>query len=132
MSQKNDIEWTDATWNPVSGCSKVSPGCAHCYAERLSLRFGHSVSAVDQRSIERLQRMKDYLFSNPEWTHADQHIAAAWHRLRTGAGTARDQHLLRHETAEMWYRTHVLDAHGPAHAAANRWWNRQALVEQWQ
>jgi protein gp37 len=42
VSQKSDIEWTDATWNPVAGCSKVSPGCAHCYAERLSLRFGHS------------------------------------------------------------------------------------------
>jgi protein gp37 len=42
MSDKSAIEWTDATWNPVTGCSKVSPGCAHCYAERLSLRFGHS------------------------------------------------------------------------------------------
>src|SRR3990167_6333888 len=36
------IEWTDATWNPVTGCSKVSPGCAHCYAETLSLRRGWS------------------------------------------------------------------------------------------
>ena len=36
------IEWTDATWNPVTGCSKVSPGCDHCYAETLSLRFGWS------------------------------------------------------------------------------------------
>ncbi len=36
------IEWTDATWNPTTGCSKVSPGCAHCYAETLSLRFGWS------------------------------------------------------------------------------------------
>ena len=43
MSDKSAIEWTDATWNPVTGCSKVSPGCAHCYAERLSLRFGRSV-----------------------------------------------------------------------------------------
>jgi protein gp37 len=43
VSDKSAIEWTDATWNPVTGCSKVSPGCAHCYAERLSLRFGHSV-----------------------------------------------------------------------------------------
>jgi len=34
------IEWTDATWNPVTGCSKVSPGCARCYAEALSRRFG--------------------------------------------------------------------------------------------
>jgi len=31
------IEWTNETWNPVTGCSKVSPGCAHCYAERLAL-----------------------------------------------------------------------------------------------
>jgi protein gp37 len=43
LSDKSAIEWTDATWNPVTGCSKVSPGCAHCYAETLSLRFGHSV-----------------------------------------------------------------------------------------
>lgn len=32
----------EATWNPVTGCSKVSPGCAHCYAETLSRRFGWS------------------------------------------------------------------------------------------
>lgn len=36
------IEWTEKTWNPVTGCSKVSPGCDHCYAETLSLRFGWS------------------------------------------------------------------------------------------
>lgn len=42
MSQQSAIEWTDATWNPVTGCSKVSPGCAHCYAETLSLRRGWS------------------------------------------------------------------------------------------
>ena len=33
------IEWTDATWNPVTGCTKVSPGCAHCYAETFAERF---------------------------------------------------------------------------------------------
>lgn len=42
MSDNSPIEWTDATWNPVTGCSKVSPGCANCYAETLSLRFGWS------------------------------------------------------------------------------------------
>jgi protein gp37 len=42
MSDKTGIAWTDATWNPVTGCSKVSPGCAHCYAEALSKRFGRS------------------------------------------------------------------------------------------
>ena len=43
MSDRTTIEWTEATWNPVTGCSKVSPGCAHCYAEALSLRFGRSL-----------------------------------------------------------------------------------------
>ena len=33
------IEWTDATWNPVSGCSKISAGCANCYAERMAFRL---------------------------------------------------------------------------------------------
>lgn len=33
------IEWTDSTWNPVRGCTKVSPGCKHCYAERFAERF---------------------------------------------------------------------------------------------
>ena len=34
------IEWTDETWNPITGCTKVSPGCDHCYAERITNRFG--------------------------------------------------------------------------------------------
>ena len=39
MSDQTGIEWTDATWNPATGCSKVSPGCKNCYAERLALRL---------------------------------------------------------------------------------------------
>jgi protein gp37 len=39
MSIQSTIEWTDATWNPVRGCTKVSPGCAHCYAEVFAERF---------------------------------------------------------------------------------------------
>ena len=39
MSGQSAIEWTQATWNPVTGCSKVSPGCAHCYAETFAERF---------------------------------------------------------------------------------------------
>ena len=39
MSAQSNIEWTDATWNPVRGCTKVSPGCKHCYAETLAERF---------------------------------------------------------------------------------------------
>ncbi len=39
MGDKSAIEWTDATWNPVTGCTKVGPGCDHCYAERIAERF---------------------------------------------------------------------------------------------
>lgn len=39
MSDKSKIEWTDATWNPVRGCTKISPGCLHCYAETFAERF---------------------------------------------------------------------------------------------
>ena len=39
MATNSNIEWTDATWNPVTGCTKISPGCKHCYAERLAKRL---------------------------------------------------------------------------------------------
>jgi protein gp37 len=39
MSDRSRIEWTDATWNPVRGCTKITPGCAHCYAETFAERF---------------------------------------------------------------------------------------------
>lgn len=39
MSSQSSIEWTNATWNPVTGCTKVSPGCVHCYAERFAERW---------------------------------------------------------------------------------------------
>ncbi len=39
MSDHSSIEWTDATWNPVRGCTKISPGCTHCYAETFAERF---------------------------------------------------------------------------------------------
>lgn len=39
MGSKSSIEWTESTWNPVTGCSKISAGCQHCYAERMALRL---------------------------------------------------------------------------------------------
>ncbi|MEW6074197.1 MAG: phage Gp37/Gp68 family protein [Planctomycetota bacterium] len=39
MAQGSGIEWTEATWNPVTGCTKVSPGCKYCYAERMAMRL---------------------------------------------------------------------------------------------
>ncbi len=55
---KTSIEWTDETWNPVTGCTKVSPGCAHCYAERLFPRaYGKDRKFTDiQLHPERLSK----------------------------------------------------------------------------
>lgn len=39
MATKSSIEWTESTWNPLTGCSKISPGCKHCYAERMAKRL---------------------------------------------------------------------------------------------
>lgn len=39
MATRSSIEWTESTWNPLTGCNKVSPGCKHCYAERMAMRL---------------------------------------------------------------------------------------------
>jgi protein gp37 len=49
MATQSEIEWTEATWNPVTGCDKVSPGCAHCYAERMAKRL----QGMGQRNYKR-------------------------------------------------------------------------------
>lgn len=46
MARGSGIEWTESTWNPVTGCTKVSPGCKHCYAERMAERL----QAMGQRN----------------------------------------------------------------------------------
>jgi protein gp37 len=56
VSDHSAIEWTDATWNPVRGCTKISPGCAHCYAETFAERFrgvaGHAYErGFDLRTV---------------------------------------------------------------------------------
>ena len=57
MSTNSRIEWTDATWNPVTGCTKVSPGCDHCYAERVTERFhGKGSFATVRLHPERLDQ----------------------------------------------------------------------------
>lgn len=49
MSTNSTIEWTESTWNPVTGCSKISPGCRNCYAERMAKRL----QAMGQRNYSR-------------------------------------------------------------------------------
>lgn len=62
MSDKSKIEWTDATWNPIRGCSKVSEGCRNCYAERVAARF-----AGEGMPYEGLAEMTQH---GPRWTGA--------------------------------------------------------------
>ena len=52
MSASSKIEWTDATWNPIRGCTKVSPGCAHCYAETFAERFRGVAGHPYQRGFD--------------------------------------------------------------------------------
>lgn len=52
MGDKTGIEWTDATWNPVTGCDKVSPGCDHCYAETLAERFRRTPGHYYERGFD--------------------------------------------------------------------------------
>ncbi len=54
MADKSAIEWTDATRNPVTGCTKVSPGCAHCYAEAITLRFKRGGAFLPGKTTIRL------------------------------------------------------------------------------
>ncbi|MBX3246039.1 MAG: phage Gp37/Gp68 family protein [Myxococcales bacterium] len=60
MSTNSAIEWTESTWNPVRGCSRVSPGCEHCYAERMAHRFSGEGGAYE--GLTRLGR------KGPRWT----------------------------------------------------------------
>ena len=52
MSDHSAIEWTDATWNPVSGCTQVSPGCDHCYAKTFAERFRGVVDHPYQQGFD--------------------------------------------------------------------------------
>ena len=54
MGDHSAIEWTDATWNPVTGCTKISPGCKFCYAERLTRRWGRGDFGEIRTHPERL------------------------------------------------------------------------------
>lgn len=68
MSGKTKIEWTEQTWNPTTGCTKISPGCKNCYAETMSHRLkamnvvgyenGFEISIIEERLYQPLKRKK--------------------------------------------------------------------------
>ena len=106
MSLNSAIEWTDATWNPVRGCTKISPGCKHCYAETFAERFrgvkghpyerGFDLRLVPEKLIEPftwrssrlvfVNSMSDLFHENvpDEYIEAVCHVmvAANWHTFQ--------------------------------------------------
>jgi len=67
MATKTKIEWTDTTWNPVRGCTKVSPGCAHCYAETFAERFRGVKDHPYERGFD-LRLVPEKLMEPFSWT----------------------------------------------------------------
>lgn len=68
MSEKSKIEWTTATWNPVTGCTKVSQGCKHCYAEREWARLsGNAKTVYHGRKFEDIQYHPERLEMPLSW-----------------------------------------------------------------
>jgi protein gp37 len=65
MAQATKIEWTDVSWNPVHGCSRVSTGCLHCYAETLSLRHGQTKAPWTARNAEQNVMLKPHKLREP-------------------------------------------------------------------
>lgn len=124
MGAKSAIEWTESTWNPVTGCTKISPGCDHCYAERLALRLqamgqpnyanGFKLT-VQERMLELPLRWKlpQVIFVNSmsdlfhkdvstEYIHRvfDVMNQASWHRFQIL--TKRSQRLVRLSQTINW------------------------------
>src|SRR6476646_10794012 len=68
MSDRSDIEWTDATWNPVRGCQKISPGCKHCYAEVFAERFRGVPGHPYEQGFD-LRLVPEKLYEPLSWTN---------------------------------------------------------------
>jgi len=66
MSQNSAIEWTESTWNPVTGCTKISEGCNHCYAERMSRRL-KAMGSPNYKNGFKLTTHKDSLELPLSW-----------------------------------------------------------------
>ncbi len=89
MAEASAIEWTQATWNPWVGCTKVSPGCAHCYMFREQARFGADPSVVRRtKTLNAPRRWRDgrlvFTCSWSDWFHegADAWRDEAWRVIR--------------------------------------------------
>jgi protein gp37 len=66
MAENSGIEWTESTWNPLTGCTKISPGCKHCYAERMAKRL-QAMGQPNYRSGFKLTLHENALEKPLEW-----------------------------------------------------------------
>lgn len=82
MANNSSIEWTEATWNPIAGCTIVSPGCTNCYA----MRMAHRLSAMGQPKYDGLTRISGH---RPKWNGkirldvASLHLPSTWKAGKT-------------------------------------------------
>src|SRR5205814_3435461 len=67
MAERSTIEWTDMTWNPVRGCTKVSPGCKHCYAATFAERFRGVKDHPYEQGFD-LKLVEDKLLDPFQWS----------------------------------------------------------------
>lgn len=64
---KTNIEWTETTWSPVTGCSKISTGCRNCYAERMAKRFAGHYGYPEAPNQFDVTLHKDSLYQPLKW-----------------------------------------------------------------
>jgi phage protein Gp37/Gp68 len=113
MADKSAIEWTEATWNPTTGCDRVSPGCDNCYALTLAPR-------LKAMGSKRYQRDGDPRTSGPGFAltlHEDTlDLPLRWKRPRRRGGSAVSEYVWLYTGAGK--RTHAVPAPGRSRAMA--------------
>jgi protein gp37 len=134
VSEHSTIEWTDATWNPVRGCTKISPGCARCYAETFAERFrgvpghpyeqGFDLRLVPHKLADPLRwKTPKMVFANSmsDLFHKDvpdDYVLAVARVMRTANWHTYQVLTKRSERLRDLLRTSLSDAAGQAHI----WW----------
>lgn len=134
MSEHSAIEWTDATWNPLRGCTKISPGCAHCYAETFAERFRGVPGHPYERGFD-LRTVPDKIVEPLRWTRpkmvfvnsmsdlfqqgvADDFIAAVVGVMRLSNWHTYQVLTKRSERMRDWLSIHLPEAAAERHL----WW----------
>lgn len=132
MSDYSKIEWTDSTWNPVRGCTKISPGCKHCYAETFAERFrgvpGHPFEFGFDLRIARDKLLEPLRWSSPRRVFVNSMsdlfhpavpdefisevaavmLSASWHTYQVlTKRSGRMSRLLRHKLRDAAKATHI-------------------------